>query len=493
MFNWLSAPGFVAMLIFWLLTCYVLTRGKPNRLSWVLAGWQASVAAFFLNQVMQSNAATLQEWYAWAYWLQWSIIIAPQGWYWVTVLLQSEPTPATRRYLHRIAYPLGALFAIATVALLIAAYATDWIWIWSRPITIPPERVTTLRFDRLPGPWFPALVALSLVSVVASLVNVWRARQSAAGTDRRRLFDGLLVGALLIVVGVAAAYLGNASSSLFWLRPLSQTITIVAALVIALNVDTYSLLLQGRVIRTDLLYFLTAMGLICLLYGLVAVLAEAGTGSRLVPFLVLLLLLAVLSHAGVDVMRRLLDRVFYERDVQRLRSELAAAAESAPLFPNLATVLGQARSGIDEAATEHLVRLTEEALRRLNTPAALAQCELIRRLPRTLAATRRNGPPVTPLEQAQALREVLVAAIERLQLPSAPSGKPGALGYTILREEYLVGLPNKEIRLRHGLSEGTFNRYRRSAVAILARELSTQEERLNPLQNGSAPLASDPT
>ncbi len=86
-----------------------------------------------------------------------------------------------------------------------------------------------------------------------------------------------------------------------------------------------------------------------------------------------------------------------------------------------------------------------------------------------------------------------MAAIERLQLPSAPSGKPGALGYTILREEYLVGLPNKEIRLRHGLSEGTFNRYRRSAVAILAQELSTQEERLNPLQNGSAPLASDPT
>ena len=68
-------------------------------------------------------------------------------------------------------------------------------------------------------------------------------------------------------------------------------------------------------------------------------------------------------------------------------------------------------------------RHVEEALRQLNNPFALSGCELVGRLPGTLAATRSlwgDGVPAdpTPLEQAKAVREVLVSAIDRLKPPS---------------------------------------------------------------------------
>ena len=77
------------------------------------------------------------------------------------------------------------------------------------------------------------------------------------------------------------------------------------------------------------------------------------------------------------------------------------------------------------------------------------------------------------------MREVLARAIERLKPPDrAPAlGAPEALQYHILREEYLLGLPNTQILTRHSISEGTFHRHRRRAIAILARELEQEEVR----------------
>jgi hypothetical protein len=70
---------------------------------------------------------------------------------------------------------------------------------------------------------------------------------------------------------------------------------------------------------------------------------------------------------------------------------------------------------------------------------------------------------------------MLAEAIERLK---PPDGVPEALQFHILREEYLLGRPNKQIMTCHSISEGTFHRNRRRAVAVLAVELARQEEQL---------------
>ena len=74
---------------------------------------------------------------------------------------------------------------------------------------------------------------------------------------------------------------------------------------------------------------------------------------------------------------------------------------------------------------------------------------------------------------------MIARAIERLKPPDrTPTlGAPEALQYYILREEYLLGMPNNQIMTRHSISEGTFHRNRRRAVAVLAQELAEEEER----------------
>jgi hypothetical protein len=264
------------------------------------------------------------------------------------------------------------------------------------------------------------------------------------------------------------------------------------------NVAAYSLLFKGQVIRTDFWYFLTSLMLVGLAYALVFVLVRVEYTFWHLGLFLLIVILAILSHAFVDLGRQVLDRLFFGREVQQLRTNLTAVAQNAALTPNLETVLQEAQAEIAELSSEHLVRLTEQALRRLNSPSALAQCALGEQLAFTLGAARLKsnaGSPaagsggvsgsassieLTPLERARALRELLTAAIERLK-PSDGNvgiGSPAALQYHILHEEYLQGLLNKQIMARHSISEGTFHRNRRQAIWTLAHELKTCEEQL---------------
>jgi hypothetical protein len=117
--------------------------------------------------------------------------------------------------------------------------------------------------------------------------------------------------------------------------------------------------------------------------------------------------------------------------------------------------------------------LVGKALRCLNDPAALSKCELVRRLPGTLAGA---GPG--PLEQAQALRKVLISAIDHLK-PSNEATRasaPEVLQYHIMYEEYVLGESTRYIMTRHSISESTFHRNRREAVAAVARHLESREE-----------------
>ena len=126
-----------------------------------------------------------------------------------------------------------------------------------------------------------------------------------------------------------------------------------------------------------------------------------------------------------------------------------------------------------------MVRLTEEALRGLNSPFALARCGLLDRLPRTLAATMATcairHSAATPLLLAQALNQVLVQAVERLKPVDGRSVGQQALPYRILRERYLEGQNPRQIATRHSISERTVYRYRGQGVEVIARELQEQE------------------
>jgi len=126
------------------------------------------------------------------------------------------------------------------------------------------------------------------------------------------------------------------------------------------------------------------------------------------------------------------------------------------------------------------VHSTEEALRHLREPSALAKCGLILLLPRSLvlahSTTESSPSALTPMEKAKLLRLVVEASLEKLRL--AAGGERAALEYQILHAEYVVGLPNTAIMTRYSIGEGTFHRSRRAGVQALAAELQARESLL---------------
>jgi hypothetical protein len=489
-----SLPTFATMLLYWLLASYVATRSPRSSVSLTATGALVATALYLLGQGLQANAQSLAEWLPWARALAWGAHLAPVLWYWLTLLLLREEDPLrTRPYLRWIGYPAGWVFILAGAAFAISLYADDWLHVWSAVRPVGSEHVQYARFQLPPGPlyvWWVALLAATTLLAAANVGLAWRA--SLDGERRRRL-RWLLVSALFFAAG--ANSLGILDWPLAGAIPpwFSHSLLAAGMVVMAWNVAAYSLLFKGQVIPRDFFYFLTAIGGVCALYGVVFLLVGVELTFPVITLLAITLTASILSHALVDVGRRILDRLFFAGDVQRLRSNLASVVQSAALTPDLAVVLSEAQTEIQDASTEHLVALTEQALRRLNNPTTLGQCDLIGQLPWTLSTgSGQMGDGVaadpTPLERAHHLRDVLVSTIERLRPPEGTDtlGSPAALQYHILREEYLQGLLNKQIMARHGIGEGTFHRNRRQAIRTLAQEIKSQEDRLARLATPSS-------
>ena len=128
-------------------------------------------------------------------------------------------------------------------------------------------------------------------------------------------------------------------------------------------------------------------------------------------------------------------------------------------------------------------RLVHKALKNLAKPATLSKSELVALLPAILAFNRAqaNGPvahgELAPLDNAQALREVLIAAIEQLKPAGGPTGAhgPEMLQHDILHLAYVERRPVAYILNRFSISEANYQRNRKEAVSALARHLQSQE------------------
>jgi len=485
MFNWYSLPTFVAMLLFCALASYILTRSPRGLLSLTAVATQVVAAAYLLGQGMLANAATLEEWGSWARTTQWGIVIALVLWYWLTVLLLKQQNAAVaHRSLRWIGYPLGVLLALTGLALVVAIYSGDWLYVWSAPTHLSPAQSTYFRYRVPVGPLYGGFVALVWASTLGAAFNVWLGWRTSLD-ERRRHFGWLLAGALLFALGIGPTAVANWLDLYAWPTWLGHLAVVLAMVLMAANVAAFQLVVEGPVIRTDLVYYLTALASICLLYVVVFVVAAPAYSFRILGLLALTMILVTVSHALIGPARLAFDRLFYGDDVSRLRSSLNTLARDAVLTRDLESVVTQAQSDLADISDEHFFHLVEEALRRLNNPAALARCKLITQIPRSLAGANvhpgASGETLaTPLELARRLRDVLIAGIEQLKPGDRDvrRGDPGALQYTILHDEYVLGMPNKQIMTRHGVGEGTFHRHRREAIAILSRELRTREERL---------------
>ena len=124
-----------------------------------------------------------------------------------------------------------------------------------------------------------------------------------------------------------------------------------AMVVMAWNVAAYSLLFKGQVLRTDFFYMLTALTFVCILYGGVLLLSGASYSFGLLNVMAITLSIAVLSHAFVDLGRRVLDLLFFGGDVRRLRDDFPGM-----LRRTVAPKIGCPRGGSPRRAQRRICR-----------------------------------------------------------------------------------------------------------------------------------------
>jgi hypothetical protein len=121
------------------------------------------------------------------------------------------------------------------------------------------------------------------------------------------------------------------------------------------------------------------------------------------------------------------------------------------------------------------VRDVETALRKLSDYAFLGNSSLARLKSVTMNASEDQ---VTHIDRGKALRKLISDTIEKLRPSDEYTGDIPPREwhpYVILHDAYIMDIPNRDIMAKLYISEGTFNRTRRSAVRAVARAMIEME------------------
>ncbi|TEU19503.1 MAG: hypothetical protein E3J21_03570 [Anaerolineales bacterium] len=457
------------------------------------------------------------------------------------------------------------------------------------------------------GPLYPLFLALGLLYIVMSLVNLLRSAQAApANMPRKQL---LILAAATLIAGLTAP-LSIVGSALGLLVPIVTVSLLLgcAVVLIGYGVAHYSALVDERTIRHDFYCTVIATGLVTGLYLLATWVSVQFFNVPAVAY-VFVVLLVIITHSLVDVARRKLDSLAYRRDTRQMRANLdklaGLAGEQDGLAENLSMTLdslctsvraifglillfeddnvrlaaachwhqsnlqlspqdlttddvlhlepGQFSPPLTEAAlliplyadTEQFgslilgrpvngvsysqadvdlllypsdrladairdarrkaeymaqvargietsrpqtakhpdqisVKAVEDALRHMADYAYLGDHALTQfKLVKSRVAV---DDAVTHLDLGKAAYNVLAEAIEKLRPDDTLSSHPPPrewYPYLILYDAYLEDIPNRDIMSRLYISEGTFNRTRRTALRAVTRALEEMEAALN--------------
>ena len=327
-----TAVNVLAMVISVWLGFYIVTRSARSRLSWVAALTLWSLTAYFLHNVIAINvpdSGTL-------FWLRPIPVLA----FPLLLHLSIELLPDKSLWW---AWKLSPRFGRLTLAFFYAA-ALGIILVDAVPGTLPPEtRIGEAVYisSRRTGPLY-ALVPMLLVALVAqAIVNLWLGRRHVKDRILKDQFSVLLIACVL--AGLAGLYITLGVGLELDLPTLPGDVMLGAALVLlGYAIAHYNAFIEVRTFEHDLAYASLAVGFLTLVYYSAALpLYHNGHLSFLA--LMLIILVAVSSHALYDGIRVTLDRLFYQEHFRRLRTNLNALAREAgtsqPLEEQLQAVL----------------------------------------------------------------------------------------------------------------------------------------------------------
>ena len=301
-----SATSLAAMAVSLWLGCYVVTRSPRRRLAWLAGFTLWLVANIFASAFLSVDVSP-----AASGWPAWPLSLSLALWYHLSL----EILPPDRgRWQRRL------LFLVYTQAVALDVLAVATHLIIGGEIR-SGQGVYTAVFSH--GPLFP-LLPIGLIGVSSlALYNFWTARQAASSLAFRKQLNSLTLGTGLAVLAIGY-WMGAIGLSL-------QAPDLPIVLALGLGVGTlgygtvrYSALVDGRVLRYDIVFNGLLILAVSALY-----LVVLGILQRVFDFpsvvVVILVALAVVTHAGFEFARRLLDRPFFRQSERALRAILRGA------------------------------------------------------------------------------------------------------------------------------------------------------------------------
>ncbi|MAG36511.1 MAG: hypothetical protein CL878_09760 [Dehalococcoidia bacterium] len=451
MFNYASLQEIIPMLLYWAMGLYVLTRSPRSWISLVAAGTLFSVAAYFLHVAVHSNVRDFTEFQAWGGHFWWGGATAPALWYWASaIVLHREQASTPRWYRRLVAYPLGAVLALAAIFFSYSVLAGDALMAWSEPVARTQPAHVSASWRNLPGPLFPSFAFFMVVCLLVPLAHLaWVWRRAPAGARTRLQVRWLTVTGALFVAGamwlVIAVLVGGLPVGFEWLQP-GYGFIMAGLVILAWTVVRHGTWLSGAPERDDFLYYLSGQGLVVALYaGVLVVIVWAGLAWSLWTLLLVfaLWLMVLTTHALADVGRATLGRL---------------------LFPEAWAMLVRRYGQVPDAAqllreAQWWYKQTDAALQQLQNPSRLARSPLLPLL---------GSSAASPLERAHALAALIVASIAKLK-PAVGHRPPRH--YTILQGFYVEGHTTRHIMNAEQIPEKTYYNERKNGVAAVAEEL----------------------
>lgn len=376
--------------------------------------------------------------------------------FWFHATLYILPGPFTRRRL--LGALSGYLFTLAGI-LVLARYEGARIELIESPL-----------YEARPALPITLLTAVGIITFAClSLYNLARAARSSPSPYPRILFQLFLYAILL---AAAACLVGPLSGILKLSIPQSLTalLLLIAILLAGTGAVQYYSSQVFRYLARDIFASAAVAAVILVLYlSIVRVFFKPAPEMAFIY--VLAACLAVISTPLVEMIRVKLVQRYYPLDFQLH-----------PAGANRRRITAVPAEGVNrlEGSADFSVRDVELAFRNLANYAYLAGSPLSNLEFVVQRLDNQEYTANTHIDRGKAVASVLCDAVQLLKpnQGEVPSPAPRSwYPFIILWDAYIENRPNLEIMTRLFISEGTFNRTRKAAIASVAQLLIEMEEK----------------
>jgi hypothetical protein len=457
----------------WWFGLYILTLYSRSLLARSLGVAIALLGVMGLGETMVMISSSVE-----FFVLGWGVVfvsssLLPVLWLQINVFLLPEDQTVWLLHLLRLGYLFGTTFALlGACSNSLFDYTTlDRISGSWKPFGLQPGILAV--------PWHLYLIAY-LGVVIALGPRLFCDQVSVPDCQKRRL--RILFRLAACAFEGAACY--AAAEAALWMYGIElpvwgvQTFYGVGVGVLVMAVLRHALFTQGRrPVRASAYSLVATVGLSILYSGVLLMVQGVENTSALTIFL--LVVLVVSTHMLFDWGRAVLDRVFFEDVVARVRRDLRMAINEVALAPNLESALEQIETCLSR---ERFTEMIRDALRSRGDQNALAG--YARRL-RLVVVERRaqemseQKQPLTDMDRGRALWDLLVEAIEHLR----PTRKRTLTTlawrhYLALKLGYVEGWTNRRVARELNVSLRTLDRDRNAAATAVAKIVWELEERV---------------